>query len=235
MKAGCFALLLCLLLASGVPAQDLGSARLKQAERLAERFRIFLGRALPHFNFIEADARSSGFDEREVGCAYDIIATHNYFTDYSFDLGPLAGQVWSWLEANRAQLKAARVCRVRLSGSGTVGYWVDSRQQAIAKRIAKEEENERLGRTTAGFCDTLDNVLNLQRQEVDRLRTRFEQRQEMVERKEIVQRQVEEAAVALKEAEAKVVETQARLDECRKTLDETRSKKNAAGAPSAKP
>jgi hypothetical protein len=107
--------------AKGLAAAALGSGARPDAlrqgpalrEALRRDFEGFVARTNQHL-----DGIGSQVARGEKG--YALWATHEYFTDQSFELGDQAALVWQWVERNRTELVRAEITRVGLMSTRAV-------------------------------------------------------------------------------------------------------------------
>lgn len=74
-------------------------------EELRTRYAGFLQVAKPSHNYIETKFT-------KVKGGYALWGVHNYFSQFSFDLGPFAGEVNQWIGEHRTKLLDAKIVRV---------------------------------------------------------------------------------------------------------------------------
>jgi hypothetical protein len=84
---------------------------------LADSYRRFISTKELNMNFIGTKI------VRQGKSGYALYATHEYFSQYSFSLGSLAGEVQSWIAQNRSDLVRARITRVGVMDRGEYASW----------------------------------------------------------------------------------------------------------------
>jgi len=85
-------------------------------ERLRRDYQELLTQANPQLNFIQ-----SKFTKMKGG--YALWAVHDYFSQYTFSIGPDAKIVQKWIEDNRMELVNAEIVRVGVMGRGGFASW----------------------------------------------------------------------------------------------------------------
>lgn len=79
-------------------------------ERLRAGYEQMLIETAPQLNYIKVEIA-------QIQGGYELYGKHSFFGRYSFDAGPLAGQVTRWYQANQTELKTAGIVRIGVAGA----------------------------------------------------------------------------------------------------------------------
>lgn len=80
----------------------------------------FMKRCSPNYNFIKTK-----YTKADDG--YTLYAVHEFYNQYSFQVGPLAGQVQGWINENRSRLLDAGIVRIGVVSPKGAPAWLDVR------------------------------------------------------------------------------------------------------------
>jgi hypothetical protein len=208
-------------------------------EALAERFRLFLNRILPDFNFIETKVVEMNTWPRPLPpgeCDYYLVATHSHFTSGSFDVGPLAHQVYRWVDANRSDLRHLGFCSADLQNDGNlgyVGYFVDKdaasrrkdeasrREEAAAlKRNLLSEIKDRESRV----CPDMEYLRDRAKNALSEMERNLPKWDEMLKKREIFRQAYDNHVMSIEQKRQEVIDWAEKAKTCRSEIQEKRTK-----------